>query len=206
MKDQIKAVVFDLGNVVFHCHFEAVVDHWAEAAKLTRAQVLAGLEAYGDEFHECFERGEMEAEEFYAHLSKAIGCALPHEEFETGWNNIYGAPCEGVADLILSLKKNYRVLALTNTNAVHAKVWPQRYEKELAGFERIFSSHEMRLRKPEPAIYARVLEYLQLRGEQVLFLDDREENIAGAARAGMRCITVRSPEQLLREVRSLGLV
>jgi putative hydrolase of the HAD superfamily len=55
-------------------------------------------------------------------------------------------------------------------------------------FKVAFSSCYLGLRKPEPAIYLRTLDILGCKPERVLFIDDREENVAGGAAAGMKAI------------------
>jgi HAD superfamily hydrolase (TIGR01509 family) len=50
------------------------------------------------------------------------------------------------------------------------------------------SSCYLGLRKPDLAIYRRALDILGRPAERILFIDDREENVAGAVRAGMKGI------------------
>ena len=51
----------------------------------------------------------------------------------------------------------------------------------LRGFFRVaLSSCYMGLRKPEPAIYRRAIDILGCPPQRILFIDDREENVAGA--------------------------
>ena len=55
-------------------------------------------------------------------------------------------------------------------------------------FEVALSSCYLGLRKPEPAIYRRALDILGRPAERILFIDDRAENVAGAAAAGIKAI------------------
>jgi putative hydrolase of the HAD superfamily len=50
------------------------------------------------------------------------------------------------------------------------------------------SSCYLGLRKPEPAIYRRALDILGGPAQRIVFIDDRAENVAGAAAAGMTAI------------------
>lgn len=68
-----------------------------------------------------------------------------------------------------------------------------------------FSSCYMGLRKPEPAMYRRALDILGSAPYRTLFIDDREENVAGAAAAGIKAIRFGGAEALRRELESLGL-
>jgi putative hydrolase of the HAD superfamily len=68
----------------------------------------------------------------------------------------------------------------------------------LASFSRKFFSCDLRAVKPEPAAYEAVLEGLGAGPEQVLFVDDRPVNVAGAEAVGIRAVLFESPEQLAR--------
>ena len=67
------------------------------------------------------------------------------------------------------------------------------------------SSCYMGLRKPEPAIYRRALDILGGPAERILFIDDRAENVAGAAEAGMKAIRFEGADALRRDLVSLGV-
>ena len=67
-------------------------------------------------------------------------------------------------------------------------------------FDVAFSSCYVGLRKPEPAIYQRALDILGRPRERVLFIDDREENAAGAEAAGMKAIRFEGADRLRRDL------
>ena len=54
--------------------------------------------------------------------------------------------------------------------------------------ERGYYSCELGVRKPNPEIYAQVLDDVGLPAEELLFVDDRPENCAGAEKLGMRTL------------------
>jgi putative hydrolase of the HAD superfamily len=68
------------------------------------------------------------------------------------------------------------------------------------------SSCYLGLRKPEPAIYRRALDILGRPAERILFIDDRKENVGGAADAGMKTILFQGAEGLRIELASLGVL
>ena len=73
-------------------------------------------------------------------------------------------------------------------------------------FEVALSSCYVGLRKPEPAMYRRALDILGGPAERILFIDDREENVAGAAAAGMKAVRFEGADALRRELGSLGVI
>jgi len=62
------------------------------------------------------------------------------------------------------------------------------------------------LRKPEPAIYARALDILGRPPERVLFIDDREENVAAAAAAKIQTIRFKGADALRHDFQSAGVL
>ena len=64
----------------------------------------------------------------------------------------------------------------------------------------------MGLRKPEPAMYRRAIDILGCPPQRILFIDDREENVAGAAAAGIKAIRFTGAEALRSELVRLGIL
>jgi putative hydrolase of the HAD superfamily len=68
-----------------------------------------------------------------------------------------------------------------------------------------FSSCYVGLRKPGAAIYRRALDILGKPGARVLFIDDRAENAAAAAHAGMKTIQFTGADALHSELGIMGV-
>lgn len=66
-------------------------------------------------------------------------------------------------------------------------------------------SHNLGMAKPEPAIYAHAAEGLATPVEQILFIDDRADNIAAARAAGMQAIQYTSHADFVEQMLSAGL-
>jgi putative hydrolase of the HAD superfamily len=73
-------------------------------------------------------------------------------------------------------------------------------------FKVALSSCYVGLRKPDAAMYRRALDILGSPPPRVLFIDDREENVAGGAAAGMKAIRFTGEMELWRELEKLGVV
>jgi len=68
------------------------------------------------------------------------------------------------------------------------------------------SSCYLGLRKPNAAIYQRALDIVGGPAERILFVDDRAENVAGAAAAGMKAIQFEGADALRRDLVNLGVL
>ena len=69
-----------------------------------------------------------------------------------------------------------------------------------------FCSAYVGMRKPDADIYRRALDILNVPGERVLFIDDRANNTAAAAAAGMHAIQFLGEEKLRRDLHELGIL
>lgn len=66
-------------------------------------------------------------------------------------------------------------------------------------------SHRLNLAKPEMAIYRHAAEGLQTDPGRILFIDDREENIAAAQTAGMAAIHYTNHHNFIQTMKRMGL-
>ena len=65
-------------------------------------------------------------------------------------------------------------------------------------------SHRLLLAKPEPAIYRHAAEGLGLPPAEILFIDDRKENIEAAVAVGMQAIQYTNHDTFVREMNERG--
>ena len=72
-------------------------------------------------------------------------------------------------------------------------------------FHVFFSSCYTGHRKPDPAAFRYALELTRRSPDETLFLDDRPENIAAAARLGLRTLQVRDPGRVKEELALAGI-
>ena len=73
-------------------------------------------------------------------------------------------------------------------------------------FDVALSSCYLGLRKPDAAIYRRALDILGKPAERILFIDDREENVAGATAAGIKGIRFEGADCLRLELVKLRVL
>ena len=72
-------------------------------------------------------------------------------------------------------------------------------------FDLFLSSCFLGVAKPEEAIYRMALHVTQREPEECVFMDDRGLNVERAAALGIRTVHYQDPEQLRRELESLGV-
>jgi putative hydrolase of the HAD superfamily len=187
------AIVFDIGQVLLRLDFSRLLAamHLAPATPGPAVDALNRWELY-----DAYERGALPESEFRAKLSARLGCDLSPEAFRDLWNSVIVGEVLGIAALVETLAAEVPLYALTNSNETHVRHCLERYPF-FSRFRRVFSSHQLRGRKPEPEVFAAVAKQAGVAPQKLLFVDDREENVAGALRAGYRAeVCRRSPEDL----------
>jgi epoxide hydrolase-like predicted phosphatase len=187
----VKALIFDLGNVVIDIDFERIFHKWSYFSGVPIEQMQAAFQV--DAAYEQHERGEIDGVEYHQHLEQIIEMKLSYEQFCEGWNDIMVSPIDETVRLLESLRDRVPLYALSNANTVHKNFWEKTYQKELSHFEQVFVSSDMGSRKPEPAIYLHALELIGVEPEYVIFFDDLAVNIEAASALGMRAVQVHSP-------------
>jgi len=75
----------------------------------------------------------------------------------------------------------------------------------LEGFDVKVWSYQLRMAKPDPAIYRHILGLLETEPGETLFLDDKLENIEAAQALGMRAIQFSTVEKLCADLAADGL-
>ena len=75
----------------------------------------------------------------------------------------------------------------------------------LPRFDVLVWSYQLRMAKPEPAIYLHVLKELDVRPEEALFLDDKLVNVEAARALGMIALEFSTVEKLRRDLVAAGL-
>lgn len=197
-----RAIIFDCGGVIFDFFPEKVFDYWA-AASGKDANTLERSFEFGKTYSE-FERGEIDASVFRNSICAMLDLKLSNEDFDNGWNSLHGDLVPGIEQLLQDLKKHYRLVALTNTNEIHAKKWRIICAPLLQYFEKVFSSYEIHARKPERKAYETVLEYLDLSPDEVIYIDDNPEYVRAAAAMNIKSIRVTSFGQMVTDLKKLG--
>ncbi|MEO8088035.1 MAG: HAD family phosphatase [Bacteroidota bacterium] len=198
------AIIFDLGKVVFDLSFDWTFQYWAKVSGKPFDDIRSRFRF--DEVFDRFERGEISAGEFRKEVSQRLDIILSDEDFDKGWCDLYLDTYKNIDNLLTGLKHDYKLVALTNTNIIHDKVWKVKYADTLIHFEKVFCSHELKTRKPEKKAYQFVLDYLHVKPGHAIFLDDNSENVKGAAALGIATILVTSQAQMNEGLKKIGLL
>ncbi|MGA7341152.1 MAG: HAD family phosphatase [Terracidiphilus sp.] len=196
-------ILFDVGGVLLTNGW----DHRERAAAAERFHLDDAFEARHLEVFEAWERDEISAETYLnAAVFNQPRSFSRDEFFSFMLSQSKPLPCGALRTLEELAASNSCMLGALNNEARETND----YRFGEFGLRRFFkvalSSCYVGLRKPEPAIYRRALDILSAPPERILFIDDRQENVAGAANAGMKTILFVGEETLRRDLVNWGVL
>jgi putative hydrolase of the HAD superfamily len=191
---KLKLAIFDLGNVVINTLFMEAYKTWSKHSGVGIPELMDRFQE--DEKVRQFDRNEITEHDFFDHLERMFGINIGFERMLEGWNAIFGPIIEQTYSVIVELKREMDVVALTNTNCSHCSVWKKKYEERFSVFDDIFISSEMGMRKPEKRIFEHVLSQYNVSSNEVVFFDDMEENILVGRELGIESVLVENPNNV----------
>ena len=184
----VKAIIFDLGKVVIELHYERAANLFSE---ISGSEKLADFLISSDTLRE-FEVGKISENTFRMRICDELGIVLSDNEFDAKWNSMLGEISKKRIEKLLELKKHFKTLILSNTNSIHVRSFnallrkTNGYEGVHELVQKAYYSHEVGMRKPNTNIYEFVLKAQGLQPKEVLFIDDREDNVEAAQELGIK--------------------
>lgn len=113
-------------------------------------------------------------------------------DLKQAWNAMLYQPLETEkVDFLKSLRrKGFKLFLLSNTNEMHIDAiretaGPFLHTQFIKQFEEVYYSYEAGMRKPDEAIFQKVIDDHQLVPEETFFVDDKKENVDAAASLGL---------------------
>lgn len=201
-KPGIRAVIFDFGGVISSfdvgIFFRNILGRTG-----TSAEDLGRLVLRSD-LPRSYESGEITSRQFYEGMTHLCGLEITEEEFVSAFVSIF-TPIEPTIRLIRGLSRSYRLGLLSNTNEWH-------FEHHIRGvevfplFDAVTLSFRVKAMKPAEGIYRDSLGKIGLSPEECVFIDDLEENVAGARRVKIHAIRYTGHEDLVSSLAALGVV
>lgn len=174
-RTQIRTVAFDVMDTVFH-------DPFREALRAATGMEPAHYFRQRDpDLYRSLERGEI-TEDVYWQRIRRDGIDIDPAEFHrvrldgTRW-------IDGMPELLEDLAG-----VVERVTASNYPIWIEDLATRLLDrhFEYVLASCHLGVRKPDVAFYEALLQRIDRRPDEVLFIDDREGNVEAARRCGVR--------------------
>jgi putative hydrolase of the HAD superfamily len=198
----IRAVIFDYGEVLCYRPSE---EEFRRMAKVFGADANS-FQPLWDKNRGAFDRGDITAEAYWTALAEDAGVEIDREQLDLlcrwdveMWSRVN---LEMVRWLGLLRQGGIKTGLLSNMHPAMITYLRENFDwLELFNF--VTFSAEVRLIKPDPAIYEHTLRGLGVRAKETLFVDDREINVLAARELGIHAFQFRSVAQLRRDLEGI---
>jgi len=187
----IRHIILDLGGVILNIDYKLTEKAFAGLGITDFAQVYS--QALQSSLFDDLETGRIDSHAFIAAMRQLAGIPLTDENIVTAWNAmLLDFPLRRL-QLLQQLQLHYDMVLLSNTNEIHEEA----FNKILSAtgipnigvfFDKVYLSHRIGMRKPDVAVYTRILDECGFKAEETLFIDDSIQHVEGARKAGIQSI------------------
>jgi len=198
----IKAIIFDLGKVLVPFDFKRGYTRLEPLFGIPAAEIPDRIRPTG--LVQRFESGGIESRDFFDQLSNHLNLRASYNDFCDIWSSIFLPETLIPESMIAELARNYPLILLSNTNAIHFEMIQENYPI-LRHFRDLVLSYKVGAMKPSPLIYQKAIEAAACRPEECFFTDDIAEYVAGAKQQGIDAVQFQSAEQIRNELRARGV-
>jgi putative hydrolase of the HAD superfamily len=198
-----KAILFDLGRVLINFDFQRGYRALEGLCPYAAEEIPRRLAGTG--LVERFETGLVEPRDFVDQMRRILDLKVDFDQFRAIWSSIF-------TDILIPesmlerLGRRYRLVLVSNTNALHFEMIRQTYGHLLRHFDDLVLSFEVHAMKPRPEIFQAAVERAGCRPEECFYTDDIASYIEAATRMGIDAVAFESRMQLEGEMRGRGIV
>ncbi|MHA1966976.1 MAG: HAD family hydrolase [Candidatus Hodarchaeales archaeon] len=194
----IKAVIFDIGGVLIENPASKMKKFISNALNISeRALVYRSSPYIAD-----FQKGLISENELLKRVTKntwnqqEYGDSIWKRAIEESYS-----PIKEMFYLITMLKKcDLKIGILSNTEIPVVEFLQN---QDFSMFDEIIYSCLEGLRKPEEEIYLLSINRIGFEADEIIFVDDREENVIAARQIGIIGIQFLSPDQVKKDIESI---
>jgi glucose-1-phosphatase len=199
---EIRVVLFDVGGVLVQLSGIEIMLDWLGHTKTPEEIWHLWLHS---ETVRRFETARIDAAAFAIGVTDEFALPIAPERFLDSFTNWPMKLYPSTAEMLSRIPDSYRCALLSNNNALH---WPRIVtDLNLGGLiDNHFVSHLTGRIKPDADAFAHVVEALECRPAEVLFLDDNRLNVDAAAHFGMQAIRVIGSDEAGRALVEFGII
>ena len=178
----IKNVVLDMGNVLLDFDPEFVMNMFCSSPE---EKEIINKELFNGPEWKMGDRGDIKDKDRF----DLVKVRVPEKYHEALKNcadrwDVCMTPLNGAREFCESVKESgFGIYVLSNASDLFYVYFPKFLPLDF--FDGVFVSADYRMLKPDVEIYKTFLEKYGLQGDECLFIDDREDNIEGARKAGL---------------------
>ncbi len=197
-----KVVVFDLGKVLLDFDYSIAAHRIAERSGTDVNEARFFIDQ-SPLLHR-YETGLLTTREFFGEIRKLSGFSGTVDEFAEFFGDIF-APIAPMIELHAVLRQSgIPTYIFSNTNDLAISHIRRRFSF-FANFDGYVLSYEHGSMKPDTKLYELVERETHRQGAEIVYLDDRSENVEAGAKRGWHAILHESPEKSRETLKQAGM-
>lgn len=195
---------FDLGNVVLFFDHRRAARQMAELAGVPEEIVWELV--FAGKLGSRYERGQVSSREFHAVFCDATNTQPDFDLLMRAASDMFTLNTS-LVPLLAALRRSGHALGLlSNTCDAHWKfVTDGRFAIVPNYFQTLALSFQLNELKPNPPIFAAAAKLANREAQDIFFVDDLPQNVAGAKAAGFDAVLFESAAQLARDLDARGI-
>ena len=180
-----KIVVFDLGKVLLDFDYMRAAGKLMPLCGVFPLKIASVFMNSG--LLEELELGEITDDEFFEEVSRLLKFKGTREDFLTIFGDIFD-PIEEMIAFQANLKqRGVSTYIFSNTNDTAVR-WIGEHYPFFNQFDGYFFSYKLKVAKPDERFYIALEEQTGRKGSDIIYLDDRKENVEAAVQRGWRTV------------------
>ena len=197
--NNITTLIFDFGGVLINLDINQCILNFKHLGVVNVEQYLNNFAQSG--FFMQLEKGQISANEFRNEIRKLTTTTLTDAQIDEAWCSFLLDIPDEKLDMLIELRKKFRLLLLSNTNIIHFPnteriIFTNNGRKLSDYFDRCYLSYEMKMSKPDKDIFENIMVTENVQPNECLFLDDGLKNTIEAQKLGMQTYLVHEHEDL----------
>jgi putative hydrolase of the HAD superfamily len=199
----IKNIIFDLSEVIISGYIG--LEYIIEQEKGIPAKDFLKRKNETIDFFLDTMRGNYSEEEYWSYLLNGTGWNIDVQDLKNMIRRFMNVPLDGTASIVKELKDKYTLILLSD----HVKEWMNFILENndiIPLFDYKYFSYINKKIKQDEGVFEFVLNDLNIRADETLFIDDFEGNVKRAQEIGIEGIVFKDANQLRQDLIKMNIL
>ncbi|MDP6139194.1 MAG: HAD-IA family hydrolase [Candidatus Woesearchaeota archaeon] len=197
----IKTILCDLGNVIVFVNHKKIAQGLAKFSDKSEEYIYHFF--LNSIAHKGFDKGKISATKLFMIFKNNLNLKLNFNQFKKIWSSCF-RPNKDMEALLYKLKKNYKLILLSNTDEIHFTYCKEKY-KVLDIFDDFILSYKIGHRKPNPLIYLSALKKAKTFPSHILYIDDIHRFVKTVKFFGIKSIQYKNIQKLKSDLKRINV-
>lgn len=198
----IKTILCDLGNVIVFFNNKNIVEGLANHSNKNKTFIKNYL--YNSKIRKDFSKGKTSPKQFFIESKDKLNLKINFHQFKKIWQSTFTGLNKDMVMLLNRLKKNHKIILLSNTNAIHFPYITKKY-RIIGIFDGLILSYKAGYCKPDPSIYLHAIKKAKTLPNKILYIDDIYNYVQAAKSFGIKSIQYKTFEKLKTDLKRMNV-